>query len=78
MSDDDMAVDGDGNPLAYTPTEVRAIVLKMLDGGDVVAVILRGPKGELGVQIFGPPSRALLDILEQATHAYRRVIEGHA
>jgi hypothetical protein len=73
---DDMAVDGDGNSLPYTGPEVRDIVLKMVDEGEIMAVILR--KGEqLGVQVFGPPSKELLDILETTTRAYRRALRGH-
>lgn len=74
---DDMAVDGDGNPLPYAPAEVRQIVLKMIDEGTILAVIMHSRTGELGVQVFGPPSRELLDILEQTTRAYRRVLKGH-
>jgi hypothetical protein len=39
---DDLAIDAEGRPLPYAPHEVRAIVGKMLDEGDVLAVILRG------------------------------------
>jgi hypothetical protein len=74
---DDMAVDGQGNPLAYTPAEVRSILNEMLDTGEVIAVILRDRDGALGVQVFGPPSRELLDVLQTATQAYRRTLRGH-
>ena len=80
MSDDpardDMAVDLDGHALPYTGAQVRDIVLKMVDEGEIIAVILR--KGdELGVQVFGPPSVELLEILETATRAYRGAVRGH-
>ena len=73
----DMAVDADGHPLPYSPTEVRAIVQQALDEGDVLAVVMRTKDDDLAVQVFGPPSHKLLTILEQATHAYRRVLKGH-
>lgn len=73
---DDMAVDGNGNPLPYSPQEVRAIVLKMIDDGDIQAVIVR-VGDDLAVQVFGPPSRELLDVLETTTRAYRRALQGH-
>lgn len=72
-----MAIGRDGNPLPYSPAEVRAIVLKMIDEGDIMAVIVR-VKDDLAVQVFGPPSAELLDVLETATQAYRRTLQGHA
>lgn len=75
---DNMAVDADGHPLAYGPEEVRAIVLKMIDEGEIMAVVVRAHSGDLAVQVFGPPSRDLLGALETATDAYRRVLKGHA
>lgn len=74
---DDMAVDRDGNPLPYAPGEVRDIVLKMIDEGDIVAAIVRGKNGDIAVQVFGPPSRELLGVLEDAVKGYRRAIRGH-
>jgi len=73
---DNMAVDGDGNPLPYSPTAVRDIVLKMINEGEIMAVIVR-KGGDLGVQVFGPPSQELLDILDQTARAYRRALKGH-
>jgi len=73
---DYMAVDEEGRALPYAPEEVRQIVLKMIDEGEILAVIVRTPTSDLGVQVFGPPSRALLEVLESTTRAYRRVLEG--
>jgi hypothetical protein len=75
-SRDDMAVDRDGAPLPYTPEQVRAIVTDALESGEIQAVIIK--KGDdLMVQVFGPPSRELLDVLETATRGYRRALKGH-
>jgi len=72
----DMAVDGDGQALAYSPEAVRAIVLKMVEQGEILAVLVR-VEGQLAVQVFGPPSHELLDALETTCRAYRRVLQGH-
>lgn len=74
---DNMAVDGNGNPLPYTSAEVAIIMEKALRDGNVMAAILRMPSGDLAVQVFGPPSHELLDILETTTRAYRRTLQGH-
>jgi hypothetical protein len=74
---DNMAVDEDGNPLAFTPEQTRDIVHKMIDEGEILAAIVRSKNGDLGVQVYGPPTRELLAILEQTTKAYRRVLKGH-
>lgn len=71
-----MAVDGAGNTLPFTPDEVTRISEKALQDGDVMAAIIRLPTGDLSVQVFGPPSQALVDILEQTAKAYKRVLKG--
>jgi hypothetical protein len=74
---DNMAVDAKGNVLPYSPEEVEQIMQKAIDKGNVMAAILKLPNGDLAVQVFGPPSRALLEILETATAAYKRTLKGH-
>ena len=72
---DSMAVDLDGRPLPYSPAQVQQIVDDAMDTGDVIAIILR--KGDsVMVNVLGPPSRQLLEELEQAVEGYRRVLEG--
>jgi hypothetical protein len=73
---DDMALDHKGRSMPLSPTEVRATVEKMIDDGDVLAVVLRNDKGT-GVAVYGPPSQATLDALETAVVAFRRMLEGH-
>lgn len=75
---DSMAVDSNGMPLPYSSAEVDAIVHAALDKGDLLAAIVRDADGNLCVQVLGPPSRELLEALETATTAYRRIIRGHA
>ncbi len=74
---ENMAVDAAGKSLPYTAEEVTRIMEKALRDGDVMAAILRMPTGDLAVQVFGPPSLELLDILETTARAYRRVLQGH-
>jgi hypothetical protein len=74
----DMAVDWEGKSLPMTGAEVRATVLRMIDAGDILAVIVQvPPNGDMAVQVFGPPSRELLDCLRQATKAYETALRGH-
>ena len=71
----DMAVDMDGNPLPFSPAAVRAMVLEMLDEGTLLAfVVQRGD--DIGVQVVGPPSMALVELMEQAVSGLRKVVEG--
>jgi hypothetical protein len=74
---DNMAVDAAGTPLPYSPEEVRQIVEKALREGDVMAAILRLPTGDLCVQVLGPPSQELVEILQTTLDAYKRVLKGH-
>jgi len=74
---ENMAVDADGRPLPFTPHQVREIVNRAVVDGDLVAAILRMPGGDLCVQVFGPPSHELVEMLETTLHAYKRVLQGH-
>lgn len=74
---DNMAIGADGRTLPYTSAEVDQIMMRALRDGDVMAAILRLPNGDLAIQVFGPPSKELLDILETTTKAYRRTLQGH-
>lgn len=76
MAADDIALDGDGRQLSYSPAEVRAVVRKMLDEGKIMAVVVDDGQ-KIGVQVFGPPSRELADVLQQAAQAYRRALRGN-
>ncbi len=77
-ADHDMAVDPEGRPLPMTPAEVRATIVKLIDTGELIAVIVRDRTTEdIAMQVLGPPSRAVLDTLETAVRAYRRVLNGH-
>lgn len=71
---DDIAVDIDGTILPLTPGQVRAHLMKMLAEGEVMAVVLRSPAGEIGVQVYGPPSEKLLNVLQAAARAYRKAL----
>lgn len=73
---EDMVIDHDGKPLAMAPQDVRAMLLKMIDEGDILAVVVR-VGDDVGVQVFGPPSLALCDVLDQAAQGLRRATKGH-
>jgi hypothetical protein len=77
MSRDSMAIDSDGRPLPYTSADVDAIVQKALNEGDVLMAVLRMPSGDLAVQVLGPPSQELVEILETVAKSYRIAVEGH-
>jgi hypothetical protein len=69
-----MAIGTDGNPLPYSPEEVKQVALKAVDGGELLAAVFRLSSGDLSVQVFGPPSHELVDALEQAVSQYKRVL----
>lgn len=66
---DDVAVDEEGNRLPFSPQRVREIVLQMINDGQIEAVLIRVPNGEIAVQVFGPPSQELLDVFNNAARA---------
>jgi hypothetical protein len=69
-----MAIGKDGNPLPYSPEEVKDITKKAVDDGELLAAVFRLPSGDLAVQIFGPPSYEIVEILQNATAQYKRVL----
>jgi len=77
MFDDDpkysTAIDLDGSILPLKPHEVRRKLETMLETGDIVAVVVV-TNGEIGVNVFGPPSEALLEILQQAAKGYKKAL----
>lgn len=73
---DNMAVDGEGRTLPFSPDEVQAIVQRALKEGHVLAAVMQ-VDGDLMVHVFGPPSAEVLHAFETVTQAYRRVLEGH-
>jgi hypothetical protein len=73
---ENMAVDFDGTPLALSPEEVRRKAWELFEAGHLVAIVVEH-NDELSVQVFGPPSKALLNVLEQTVAAYKVVLRGH-
>jgi len=74
---DHTAIDSDGHVLPYTPEEVKAIVARALNEGNILAVLIEMKDGSLAVQVMGPPSMAIAHALETAATSYRRVLKGH-
>ncbi len=79
MSDDDVAIDADGRPLPYSPSQVRAIVRRAIVEGKIVLAVLKMPDGNLAAQVFDDrgPTQDTLDILEQTANAYRIALRGN-
>jgi hypothetical protein len=72
-----MAIDEKGKALPFTPAEVTEVSRKALEHGDVLAAVIELPSGDLAVQVYGPPSRKLVDVLETTLHAYKTALKGH-
>lgn len=70
-----LAIGADGNPLPISPEEVKQTALKAVDDGDLLAVLIRLPSGDLSFQVFGPPSRELLDTLKGVISSYERTLD---
>lgn len=77
VSPANMAVDSSGNVLPYSPDEVNAITNKAIEKGKIRAVVTELPDGNYAVNVFGPPSHKLVEILETTLAAYKRVLRGH-
>jgi hypothetical protein len=74
---DNIAIDSDGHVLPYDSREVRAITDKALHEGNVLAVIMEMPDGNIAVQVMGPPSSRVLEALEITARSYRKALKGH-
>jgi hypothetical protein len=77
VSQFNMAIGKDGNPLPYSPDEVKMVATKAMQDGDLVCAMFRLPSGDLAFQIFGPPSLELVDMIEGALSQYKRVLGLH-
>lgn len=76
IHDDDMAVDHEGRPIAMAPIDVRKMVMKMINEGEILLVAVR-VGDDVAVQVFGPPSEELCDVLDQTARNLRRATQGH-
>jgi hypothetical protein len=65
----------DGKPLAMNPADVRRTVLRMVDEGEILAIIVQVPSGDIAVQVFGPPTLAVVETLEEAARSFRAAVE---
>jgi hypothetical protein len=77
-TDNNLGVDTDGAPLPYSGADVAATVDRITRQGTPLALIARGEDGEIGVQVFGPPSAELAEALEAAARGYRQALERGA
>lgn len=69
----DCAVDPNGDLVMLQTTSVR-----VLDGGMVVAVVLQGEAGDIGVQIFGAPTKELATALMTAAQGVWEALKAHS
>jgi hypothetical protein len=72
---DDIGFDSRGVPLPHAPSDVREIMDRMLDRGEIVAAVVKDTNGDYGVSVFGPPTRELLNVLESTTAALRMALK---
>lgn len=72
----DIAVDKDGRRLPAKPGQVRRFIDRAIDEGEILAVVIKTPKGDLAVPCMGPPSIEVLEALQAAAQAYGKAI-GH-
>lgn len=72
----DMALDLDGRPLPIAPADVRKRAMQMFDEGELLAVIVK-QGDDVSVQVMGPPSAALVELLQQAVDGLRKATRGH-
>ena len=70
-----MAVDLDGRMLPYTVTEVNKLQVAAAEHGNLIAAVFE-KDGDVYVNVFGPPSLELVELLERATAGYRNVLKG--
>lgn len=57
--------------------EEPPLVVRVLDGGSVLAVVLQSGSGEVAVQVFGTPTKALVDALYTAVQGLMNVLKQH-
>lgn len=66
----DCMVDADGDLVMFRTTTVR-----LLDGGTVLAIVLQGEAGDVGVQIFGSITKELAAALLTAAHGVQEALK---
>lgn len=66
----DCAVDVNGDLVMFRTTAVR-----VLDGGTVLAIVLQGEAGDIGVQIFGVVTKELAQALMTAAHGVQEALK---
>lgn len=65
---DDCLLDGNGDLVMLDDSiDVSKTTISVLDGGTVLAVVLQGVNGDIGVQVYGAPSKELVTALHTAT-----------
>lgn len=69
----DCTLDEDGDLVMLQMTSVR-----VLDGGMVLAVVLQGENGDIGVQVFGTPTKELAAALTTAAQGVREALKAQA
>lgn len=75
MSDNNFAIDKDGNRIPYSSDEVGMISKDIITRGKIIMVV-SVVDDQIGAHVFGPPSEELIEILEQVTTAYRKGLRG--
>lgn len=68
---DHVAADTEGNILPLSADEVREVVGQSLNDGEILAVIIKMPNGDLSIPVLGPPDLELADALDTAAKSYR-------
>jgi len=69
-----VAMGADGHPLPISSDEVKAKALQAVDDGDLLCAVFKLPSGDLSFQVFGPPSRELVELLKGAMAQYERAV----
>jgi hypothetical protein len=63
----DFVIDANGNLVVFDDLIVpQDITVKVLDEGTVLAVVMQGAMGDIGVEVFGKPTKQLVAALQTA------------
>lgn len=68
-----VAVDGAGNTLPFTPSQVEDVLQRGIAHGDLIMAVFK-VGDDLMVKVFGEPSEEIGRILDMVASSYRKAI----
>lgn len=73
-----VGINPDGSISPHTREQIVRMQMEAFERGQILALVLEHPDGQLMVQVLGPPTLQLAEVLEQAATGYRQALAAPA